>query len=63
VHILLTFAYLLYAGQNLIRPMLTGWMKCPETAAAPAARFQHARVSAALLALALVAAGAFAGWL
>lgn len=62
VHILMVFVYLLYARMNLIRPMITGWMKWPASEPLPTVTLQRAWVGALLIALAMALVGYLAGW-
>ncbi|WP_157735949.1 cytochrome b/b6 domain-containing protein [Granulosicoccus antarcticus] len=62
VHILMVFAYLLYAKQNLIKPMITGWMNWSSDATPPPVTFQKFWVGAVLFAISAAAVGYVAGW-
>lgn len=63
VHIVMVFVYLLYARQNLIRPMITGWTRWSSSdAPPPSVFFQKAWIGAVLLAVSAAVVGYVAGW-
>jgi cytochrome b len=62
VHVVMVFVYLLYARQNLIRPMITGWMKWPASVTMPDVRFQRSWVGALLAAVSAALIGFVVGW-
>jgi cytochrome b len=62
VHVLMVLAYLLYARQNLIKPMISGWMNWPASATPAAVVFQKSWVGLLLCLLAAMAVGLLAGW-
>jgi hypothetical protein len=57
LHVLAVAAYRLLRGQDLVRPMLTGWLLLPD-----GQRVDEPRLGHPLLALALLAASAAAVW-
>ncbi len=62
VHIVMIFVYLLYARQNLIKPMITGWMNWSSSDAPPPVFFQKSWIGAVLFAVSAAAVGYVAGW-
>lgn len=63
VHIVTVFVYLLYARQNLIKPMITGWMNWSSgDAPPPSVFFQKTWIGAVLFAVSAAAVGYVAGW-
>lgn len=62
VHIIMVFFYLLYARQNLIKPMITGWMNWPSDDTPPPVTFQKFWIGAVLFALCAAAVGYVSGW-
>lgn len=62
VHIAMIFVYLLYAGQNLVRPMITGRMNWHAQTDLPQLTFQKIRVGAICALLSAVLVGWLCGW-
>lgn len=62
LHILMVLVYLVYAKQNLIKPMLSGTMPWSSNASPPSVKFQPVWLGAVMLATALGAVGLLTGW-
>lgn len=62
VHIVMVFVYLLYARQNLIKPMITGWTNWPSRSTPPSVFFQKSWIGVILLVVSAAAVGYVAGW-
>jgi cytochrome b len=61
-HVLMVFVYLFYARQNLIKPMITGWMNWSSSNTPPPVYFQKFWIGLVLVAISAVAVGYVAGW-